>query len=157
MTGEHIPQERLRPQVSLQQTDPAYFDSATALADAFGQRVVEPLWWPADIGQVSYCLTRSAERIQYRIGTDRTEGAPLHVVGVLEAAWAGRSPRDWLNGEWSEPSELAHMRGLVGRVGTPPSLHVVVYDGPLAIQLLGYHTEDEVMNAVRSLRRVDPS
>jgi hypothetical protein len=33
---------------------------------------------------------------------------------------------------------------------------VVIYDQRLAIQLIGYHTEDEIMSAVKSLRHIEP-
>jgi hypothetical protein len=45
---------------------------------------------------------------------------------------------------------------LVGRVGVPPVLQVVLYDQQLAMQLIGYETEDEIRCAVRSLRPVSP-
>jgi len=48
------------------------------------------------------------------------------------------------------------LRGLVGWVGIPPRLQTVIYDQQLAIQLIGYRTEDEMMNAVRSLHPIDP-
>ena len=64
--------------------------------------------------------------------------------------------RDWLNGEWSEPRELAHVRGLIGRVGIiPPRLQVVIYDQQLTIQLISYQTEDQITRAVSSLRQID--
>ena len=48
------------------------------------------------------------------------------------------------------------MRGLIGSVGIPPRLQVVMYDKQLAIQLIGYHSEDEIMRAVKSLRQIEP-
>jgi hypothetical protein len=45
---------------------------------------------------------------------------------------------------------------LVGRVGIPPRLQVVIYDQQLAIQLIGYEIEDEIMRTVKSLRPVAP-
>jgi hypothetical protein len=67
---------------------------------------------------------------------------------------AGRSPRDWLVGEWSEPPELAAARGLIGAIGNPPCLQGVVYEHGLQIQLIGYDTEAEIMRAVSTLCRV---
>jgi hypothetical protein len=61
-----------------------------------------------------------------------------------------------LVGEWTESRELAHVRGRIGWIGIPPRLQVVIYDKRLAIQLVGYHTEDEIMSAVRSLRQIEP-
>jgi hypothetical protein len=48
------------------------------------------------------------------------------------------------------------MQGLIGRVGIPPRLQAFVYDEELTIQLIGYDNEDEIMSAVKSLRRVRP-
>jgi hypothetical protein len=78
---------------------------------------------------------------------------PICVVGHVEAVLAGRSPKDWLHGEWSEPPELAHVRGLIGRVGIPRRFQAVIYDQELQIQLIGYETVDEILNTVSSLRR----
>jgi hypothetical protein len=61
-----------------------------------------------------------------------------------------------LHGEWSEPRELEHVRGLVGRVGIPPRLQVVIYDQQLAIPFIGCETEDEIMRTVTSLRPIAP-
>jgi hypothetical protein len=118
--------------------------------------ILEPSWWPADAQEISYSLDGVPDRPHYRVGSVRAEGQPICAIGYLEAAWAGRSPRDWLDGDWSEPADLADLRGLVGRVGTPPRLQVVIYDQQLAIQLIGYSTEDEIKSAVQSLRRVEP-
>jgi hypothetical protein len=130
--------------------------SGSALARAFGGAILEPSWWPPDTEEVSYRLYGEHGNAHYSVGSTRAHGVPISVVGFWEAAWKGRSPRDWLAGEWSEPSELAHLRGLIGKVGVPPRLQVVLYDQQLAIQLIGYRTEAEIMNAVRSLRRVEP-
>jgi hypothetical protein len=131
--------------------------SASELAQAFGGAILEPSWWPADTEEISYSLDGPSDRPHYRIGSIRAGGVPICAVGFFEAAWRGRSPRDWLDGEWSEPSGLAHLRDLIGRVGIPPRLQVVIYDQQLAIQLIGYQSEDEIMSAVRSLRRIDPA
>jgi hypothetical protein len=81
------------------------------------------------------------------------------VIGDFEAAFAGRLPRDWLHGEWSEPPALAHVRGLIGRVGIPRWLQAVIYDEKLQLQLIGFDTEDEIMSTASSLRRasLEPS
>jgi hypothetical protein len=142
--------------VTIRQTPSTTYGSASALAHAFGSTILEPSWWPADTGEISYSLDGFADRTHYSIGSIRPEGVPICIVGFYEAAWAGRSPRDWLHGEWSEPSELKHLRGLVGRVGIPPRLQVVIYDHQLAIQLIGYDTDDEIMRTVSSLRPIAP-
>ncbi len=71
---------------------------------------------------------------------------PLCVIGHFEVKGAGRA-----TGEWYSPREFAHLRGLIGRVGTPPRLQAVVHDEQLAIHLIGYDTEDEIISAVKSL------
>jgi hypothetical protein len=92
----------------------------------------------------------------YQIGSTRRGGVPILTVGHREAELNDRSPRDWLIGEWSEPAELAHVRGLIGAVGVPPRLQGVVYAHGLQIQLLGYETEAEIRRAVDTLVRVVP-
>jgi hypothetical protein len=156
VAGSEVPAGDSGPRVTLQETPSTTYGSGSELAQAFGGRILEPSWWPADTGEISYSLEGFSDRPHYRIGSIRAEQAPVLVIGFLETAWAGRSPRDWLQGDWSEPPELAHVRGLIGRVGIPPHLQVVIYDQQLAIQLIGYHTEDEILSAVRSLRRIDP-
>jgi hypothetical protein len=76
---------------------------------------------------------------------------PICVISRVEVAGARRA-----NGEWFAPSELAHRRGLIGRVGVPTCLQAVVYDEKMAIHLIGYDTEDEIISPVRNLRRVTP-
>jgi hypothetical protein len=144
-------------EVLMEQNRPTDYSSAPALARAFDGAILEPSWWPADVRDISYSLYAAAHRTHYRIGSRRADGAPIYIIGFREAAWAGRSPREWLKGEWSEPSNLAQVRGLVGRVGTPPNLHVVIYHRDLAVQLIGYRTEDEITSAVKSLAEVAPA
>jgi len=57
-------------------------------------------------------------------------------------------------GEWYEPRELAPLRGLIGRVGIPPRLQALVHREKLAIRLIGYETEEEIISVARSLRPV---
>ncbi len=154
MAGPDVPAPTTGARVTIQEIVSESYRSAAALARAFGQTVLEPSWWPADTTEIAYNLDGPPGRRSYRIGSTRAEGVPILVVADMEAAWAGRSPGDWLVGEWSEPPKLAHLRGLIGRVGDPPRLHVVIYDRRLAIQLIGYNTEDEIMSAIRSLRPV---
>ena len=141
------------PRATVSEADSETYSSAPELARAFGSPVCEPTWWPADIEEISYCLVRSPGGVHYQIGSTRSDGVPVCVIGQFEAALAGRSPRDWLHGEWSEPPELAHVRGLIGRVGIPRRLQAVIYDQKLQIQLIGYDTEHEIMSTVSSLRR----
>jgi hypothetical protein len=109
------------------------------------------LWWPEDVEEIDYWLDRFPHRMHYRIGSARHDGVPIYVVGGVEVLGAGRA-----TGEWWEPRELAHLRGLIGSVGVPPRLQAIVYDEKLAIHLIGYDTEQEIMSAVSSLQRVTP-
>lgn len=130
--------------------------SASLLAQAFGSSVLEPAWWPVDTGPIDFFVTRSPGQAGYRIGSIRGDGAPVGIIARVEAAEARRSPRDWLPGEWREPSELVEMQGLIGRVGIPPHLQAFVYGKDLTVVLIGYQTDDEIFRAVKSLRPVKP-
>lgn len=156
VAGSETPAGDSGPRVAIQQVPSTSYGSAATLAGAFGGTILEPSWWPADTGEITYSLDGHANRTHYSIGSIRADGVPICVVGFYEAVWAGRSPRDWLRGEWSEPRELEHVRGLVGRVGIPPRLQVVIYDHQLAVQLIGYENEDEIMRTVKSLRPIAP-
>jgi hypothetical protein len=145
------------PRVTSALIDPEILDSVRELAHAFGLPVIEPTWWPADIGEISHCLFRSPSGgVHYQVGSTRGSGAPICAVGHPEAALAGRTPRDWLTGEWSEPPELAHVRGLIGRVGIPRRLQAAVYDQGVQVQLIGYDTEEEITRTIDSLRAAAP-
>jgi hypothetical protein len=156
MAGSDNPADGSGPRITIHETASTIYGSASALAQAFGGAILEPSWWPAGTGEISYSLNGFSNRTHYSIGSIRADEVPICIIGFYEAAWAGRSPKDWLHGEWSEPRELQHVRGSVGRVGIPPRLQVVIYDQRLAIQLIGYETEDEVMHTVNSLRPIAP-
>jgi hypothetical protein len=142
--------------VTCEQAALEIYPTAAELAHAFGSTILEPSWWPADAGEISYwAVPFSSGRTHYEIESTRRDGVPVGVIGHLDVS-AGRSPREWLDGEWTEPRELAHLRGLIGRVGTPPALQGVIYDQGLEIHLIGYDTDDEILSAVTSLRRVRP-
>jgi hypothetical protein len=126
---------------------------AAALAQAFGSSVLEPLWWPKATGEISYTLDRFPHRTNYRIGSVREEGVPIAVIGLVEPEGSKRSPRDWLAAEWHEPSELSHLRGLIGRVGIAPHLQAFVWDGDTRVTLIGFASEAEIIQAVNSFRR----
>lgn len=126
--------------------------SPEASSTASGAAIVVPSWWPADTGQIEYSLAH-AHRVHYSVGSVRDDGVPIFVIGWFEIPGA-RSPRDWVSGDWSQPPELAQVRGWVGRVGYPPRLQTVVYCEDLEIQLLGYASHDEISQAVNSFRRV---
>jgi hypothetical protein len=143
--------------VSVRPVPSSGYDSPSALARAFGKPMLVPSWWPPDVPEISYSLTTTAAGASYRIGSHRDDGSPILVVGLSEDTWAGRSPEDCLNGGWTHPPDLAQVRGLIGRVGSPLSLQAVIYDAGLAVQLIGYRTEDEVRNSVGSLQRIAAS
>ena len=129
------------------------YDDLDALAEAFGAPILAPMWWPADVQAVAYSLVEAAHAHRFQIGSIRRGGAPILVAGRLEIPGAG-SPRDWLDGEWSEPETLRNKRGAIGRVGNPPQFHAVVYELALEVQLIGYAAEDELLRAIESLRSV---
>jgi hypothetical protein len=131
------------------------YASGLALARAFGSTVLEPSWWPEDVEEIRCCLARfSSGHAHYEILSTRRDGTPVGVIGHVEGS--RRSPRKWLDGEWSEPRELAQVRGVIGRVGIPARLQGVIYDQELEMHLIGYDTEDEIVSTVSSLRRVSP-
>jgi hypothetical protein len=142
--------------VTVGEADSQAYDSAAELARAFGSFVLEPTWWPADTAGISYVLVRSSRGAHYRIESTRTEGVPICVVGHLQATLSGRTPRDWLHGEWSEPPKLAHVRGLIGKVGIPRRLQAAIYDQGQQLQLIGYDSEAEILKVIDSLHAVSP-
>jgi hypothetical protein len=128
--------------------------SVAALAEAFGSSVLEPCWWPEDAGEISYTLDRFPSHASYRIGSVREDGTPIAVVGVIEPEGVQRSPRHWMPGDWHEPAELSHFRGLIGWVGIPPSVQAFVWHGDTRATLIGFASEAEIMRSVSSFRRV---
>lgn len=136
------------PSVSIIEATAETYDSALALAKAFGAPVFEPAWWPVDVCEISYVLERLSSRDLYRVGSTRHDGVPICVIGQRAVPGAGRAV-----GEWYEPPELATMRGLIGRVGIPTRLQAVLHREDLALHLIGYDTEEEITRAAMSLRR----
>jgi Clp amino terminal domain, pathogenicity island component len=133
------------------------YASGLALARAFGSTVLEPSWWPEDVEEIRCSLARfSTAPARYEILSTRRDGTPVGVIGHVDRS-GGRSPREWLDEEWSEPPELEQLRGLIGRVGVPARLQGVIYDQELQLHLIGYDTEDEILSTVKSLRRVNPT
>ena len=128
-------------------------ESAAALAQAFGSPVLEPLWWPKDAGKISYTLDRFPHHANYRISALREGGVPIAVIGLTERENSKRSPREWMPGEWHQPSELSHLRGLIGSVGIPPRLQAFVWDENTRITLIGFASEAEIIHAISSFRR----
>jgi hypothetical protein len=138
-----------KPSVSSTEAVTETYSSVSTLARAFGAPVLEPAWWPADVGQISYVLARFPDRALHRIDSTRHDEVPICVIGHREVPGAGRAA-----GERYEPRELAPVRGLIGRVGIPPRLQALVHHEKLAIHLIGYETEEEIISAARSLRQV---
>ncbi len=139
-----------------EQTVSETYASAREIARAFGSTVLEPSWWPTDVGEISYSIDRGPGPAHYRVCSTRRDRGPICVIGRVEDSEARRSPRNWLPGEWHEPVELARVQGLIGSVGIPPRLQAFVYDEQLRIVLIGYDTEDEIISVAKSLRRVGP-
>lgn len=123
--------------------------SAPGLADGFGGPIFEPTWWPDDSGAVTYVLDRSPSRVTYRIGSTRSDGTPICVIGRAEQR-GGSLP----DGNWSPLPELEALHGLVRTVGG--HVHVVVNVEQQTIHLIGYASEAEVVRAAETLRRVTP-
>jgi len=119
------------------------FRSALALAESFGTAVFEPTWWPEDTGRVSYRLDGAT----YWIGSTRREGTPIGVIGKAEKPEL-RLPV----GNWSPLPELEAMRGLVST--SDDHVRAVVHQERQMIHLLGYESEAEVVQAVKSFQRV---
>jgi hypothetical protein len=117
--------------------------SALALAESFGAPVFEPTWWPEDTGKVSYRLDGAS----YWIGSTRRGGTPIGVVGKAEKPEL-RLPV----GNWSPIPELETMRGLISKSGE--HFRAVVHQEQQTIHLIGYVSEAELVQAVKSFQRV---
>jgi hypothetical protein len=154
MTG---PSPAGRPTVTHRAAVEQNYGSAAALATGFGAAVLEPTWWPADAGPVSYILTRFPDKTHYRVHSMRRDGVPVGLVGHRAPADPSRTPADWLDGDWSQPDELAHLRGLIGSVGIPTHLQGVLYAEQLELHLIGYDTKDEILKTATSLSLASPA
>lgn len=139
-----------RVRVTIGEAETEVYSSAVSLEQAFGSTMLEPSWWPADAGPIGYRLARSLDHLEYVIVSTRSGDDSLTcVIGHVEVPGGGRAA-----GDWYAPSELKELRGLVGRTGHPRRLQAVVHDEGLAIHLIGYGSEAEVVRAAHSLRRV---
>ena len=122
--------------------------AAPALAEGFGGPIFEPTWWPDDTDAVTYSLDESPSRLSYRIGSTRRDGTPICVIGR-----AGEQPERTLPpGNWSRPPELEAWRGLART--NDGHTHAVLFHELQTIHLIGYASLDELMDAVKSFRRV---
>ena len=119
------------------------YRAALALAESFGAPVFEPTWWPEDTGKVSYRL----DGAMYWIGATRRGGTPIGVIGKAE------KPELHLPvGNWSPIPELEAMRGLVST--SDDHVRAVVHQEQQTIHLIGYASEAELVQAVKSFQRV---
>jgi hypothetical protein len=119
------------------------FRSALALAESFGAPVLEPTWWPEDTRKVSYRLDGAT----YWIGSTRRGGTPIGVIGKSEQPEL-RLP----GGNWAAIPELEAMRGLVST--SDDHVRAVVHQEQQTMHLIGYASEAELVQAVKSLQRV---
>ena len=119
------------------------YRSALALAESFGAPVFEPTWWPEDRRKVSYRL----DGAMYRIGSTRRGVTPLCVIGRAEKPEL-RLP----GGNWSPIPELEAMRGLVST--SDGHVRAVVHQEQQTIHLIGYASEADLVQAVKSFQRV---
>ena len=134
--------------VSVIEIDSKDCGAAPALAEGFGGPIFEPAWWPDDADAVTYVLHESPSSVSYRIGSIRSGGTPICVIGR-----AGEQPERTLpRGNWSRPPELKVWRGLVST--NDAHIHAVLYAEEQTIHLIGYASVDEVVHAVASFRRV---
>jgi hypothetical protein len=133
------------------------YRSAHKLAQSFGSPVLEPTWWPEDKDirrRVTYRLLRGDAQIGpviYLIGKDRRhDGPPVGVMGHLEEGFTGYAAAEDPSLPWSpvRGPEGISVRTVDGYV------QAVVHVEQQVIRLVGYASEDEVVRAVRSLRRV---
>jgi hypothetical protein len=134
-------------------SDTRGFESAAALAEAFGPAILESTWWPADIGGLTYNLDiRPQSRTMYRIGSLRQDGRPICVIGRLELA--GDPMRGLPPANWHPITELASCSGVVSN--ERDAVRAVVMRDGQTVQLIGYMTEAEIVQAVTSLQLVGP-
>lgn len=121
--------------------------SALALAESFGAPVFEPTWWPEDTRKVSYELDALQSDAMYRIGSTRSGGTPICVIGRLEKPGLHLPV-----GNWSPIPELEAIGGLVSI--SDDHVRAVVHQEQQTIHLIGYASEAEVVQAVTSFQRV---
>jgi hypothetical protein len=98
---------------------------------------------------VVFELFESHSGAQYQIGSVRTDGRPILLIGQKE------NPRARLPQEtWYEPPVLQPLGGSVA--DTETGYRAVLHQEQQTIQLIGYLTEAEVVRAALSLNRIMP-
>ena len=123
------------------------YRSALALAESFGAAVFEPTWWPRDTGKLSYELDAVQSGAMYRIGSTRSGGTPICVIGKAEEPGLHLPA-----GNWSPIPEMEAMRGLIST--SADHVRAIVHQEQQTIHLIGYASEAEVVQAVKSFQRV---
>ena len=123
------------------------FTSARVLAESFGAPVFEPTWWPEDAGTVLYELDTWLSGAAYRIGSTRRGGTPICVLGRPHDPG-----RNLPIGDWSPIPELEPVGGLISTRGA--NVRGVVHQEHQTIHLIGYASETELLQAVKSFQRV---
>jgi hypothetical protein len=135
--------------VTISQIIPVPCSSAPELANAFGSVVFEPQWWPDDSHDILYELYELQSGLMYQIGSARTDGRPIRLVGQTEAP-ERRLPKV----NWYAPPDLKPIGGMVAE--THSGYQAVIHQRHQTVQLIGYLTEADVVCAALSLSPVSP-
>ena len=132
-------------------SDSEPFGSAVALAGAFASAILEPAWWPEDIGQVGYDLDNHPRGgSSYRIGSLRSDGRLIVVIGRPQRD--GDPMRGLPSANWHDIPQLASYSAVVANENR--AVRAVLMRDGLTVQLLGYMSEAELVRAVESLQLV---
>ncbi len=137
--------------VTVHRSSPGSHLDAESLASAFGGFVFVPTWWPADAAPCEFVLDQLPTGIRYRVGSVRDDGRPILCIGAPEDPTARLQDADW-----HELPELSEWRAIVSsnELGT---FHAVAHRDGLTLHLIGYTSEPEVVTAIKSLRKAEPS
>lgn len=132
-------------------SDSEPFGSAVELAGALGSALLEPGWWPQDVGQVRYSLDHHP-RVgpSYRIGSVRSDGRPILVTGRPQRD--GDPMRGLPSANWHNLPQLAAYSAVVANENG--AVRAVLMREGLTVQLIGYLSEAELVRAIESLRLV---
>lgn len=123
------------------------FKSAQAVAKSLRLTVYEPTWWPEDVGTLTYQIQEFTSGSYYRIGSVRSDGTPISVLGGRRSDQARLPPEHW----YALP-ELQSWSGLVSETET--HCRAVLQKDEQTIQLIGFESVGEIVRAADSLRRV---
>jgi hypothetical protein len=132
-------------------SDSEPFGSAAALAGALGSAILEPAWWPEDIGQLTYHVDNHPKIApSYRIGSLRRDGRLIVVIGRPQRD--GDPMRGLPSANWHPIAELASCSGAVS--DERDAVRAVIMRDGQTVQLIGYMSEAEIVQAIESLRLV---